>query len=174
MSLSRAMLMPMMALGLAPLAGAQMIPDRVAFRVEGRVLVWDMPAGEEGTQRFLVASNAAFAIDAALASPEAIVGAHTGTLGFDLRVALSVPEEPDTGMAAQYPHSAGPEGGMLANGLPPSAFASPVRVFLGDQRTARVRGTPRQQAVCFEAGWIAEGERASQPTPALVFTVYVP
>ncbi|MEL7128450.1 MAG: hypothetical protein AAGK23_02795 [Pseudomonadota bacterium] len=115
--------------------------------------------------RFFVASNTAFSIDAEL---EAADPQPLDRISFDFSVSLS-------GGRAQYPHSAGPDGGMDKSVKTLGDLEQRTTVFRGNRRTAARRGTIRDQSVRFDAELISRiPHLETSRLPDIIFTVYVP
>ncbi|MEO0982192.1 MAG: hypothetical protein AAFX03_06025 [Pseudomonadota bacterium] len=106
--------------------------------------------GTTTSSSFYVASNTPFSIDAVATAP-------TSTLNFILllitQLNISVERAGDDGLAfgsaAQFPHSAGPTGGVAA-GANLFSLLGGQTVFTGDQRTAASRGSIADQSVRFD------------------------
>ncbi len=109
--------------------------------------------GTTSRTSFYIASNVPFAIDADTDFP------NTGinfTLMAITRMNMSVTLSGDDGLAfgaaAQYPHSAGPTGGV--NGVNNMfQLLNGRNVFTGNQRTAASRGTLADQSVRFDVAY---------------------
>ncbi len=131
---------------------------------------------------FFVASNTPFNIDAQ-ASP---VGDTTNDDLDRVRLRLRVTQSGNDdgfafGSAAQFPNSAGADGGGAPNGRRLSVMTTPSRVFQGDQRTAAAPGTIAEQSVRFDLRYrlgrddgydLSDG--VANIEALVVYTVYAP
>lgn len=132
---------------------------------------------------FYVASNTAFAIDAVATT----VAANTTNFNLsDVGYGLSVTETAtDGGLTfgadAQFPHSGGSSGGVVATVNDLADMSSSTNVFTGNQRTAETPGSIVDQSVRFDAEYTlgaAAGYDLSMGVGEIeanvVYTVYVP
>lgn len=128
----RYILFGILAIELLSLPAAAQIVHRVAFDIRPIVTAVEIPTSEPGLSRYLVASNAGFAVKANGVIGEVQVDVHvSGTMG----------EASRFGDAAQLP---GPESGCV------SVSGLSADIYLADRKTAATSGTPPEQAVVFE------------------------
>lgn len=109
--------------------------------------------GTTSRSSFYVASNTPFNIDAR----SQFGGPNTDLIflfitSLDMIVTLSGDDGLAFGSAAQYPHSAGPTGGMTSFPNLLSLLAG-RNVFTGNQRTAAARGSIADQSVRFDVAY---------------------
>lgn len=134
----------------------------------------------ELTSSFYVASNTAFAIDAEARPLGTTTAAEFNNIRLRLRVTESGNDGLAFGNAAQFPHSGGTAGGSRANGRRLSSLTTPRRVFVGNQATARVRGSIAQQSVRFDlryrynSGVYSLSDGIINASAEVTYTVYVP
>lgn len=118
-------------------------------------LTADTNAAVDGTtsrSSFYVASNTPFSIDAQsqFSAGTSFIFLFITTL--DMAVTLSGDDGLAFGSAAQYPHSAGPNGGLSGTRTLWSLFGG-ANVFTGNQRTAASRGSIADQSVRFDLAY---------------------
>ena len=129
---------------------------------------------------FYVASNTAFSIDAQATALGTTTLAQMNRIRLRLRVTQNGDDGLPFGSAAQFPNSGGTAGGSQANNRRLSTLLTPRRVFAGNQRTARIRGTLAEQSVRFDlryryrSGNIDLSDGAFDAEAEVVYTVYVP
>ena len=123
---------------------------------------------------FYVASNTAFSIDANLANSGFFTSDTLSQTSLSLSASLQSPENPEIGRKAQYPHSAGPGGGLIAETFKLSELTRRTTIFRGNQRTAARRGSIAEQSVRFDLNYTNQDPSVSHPLPDMVFTVFVP
>ncbi|MEL7482171.1 MAG: hypothetical protein AAGJ29_11480 [Pseudomonadota bacterium] len=129
---------------------------------------------------FYVASNVPFNIEGQ-ARP---LGTTDADAFNRMRLQLRVTQTGDDGLAfgsaAQFPHTAGAAGGSRANNRRLSTMATPIDVFRGNQRTARIRGTLSEQSVRFDlryrynSGNIDLADGVIDASAEVIYTIYVP
>jgi len=132
----------------------------------------DLVALSDSSMHFHVASNTAFSIDAELVSD---AGRSTDALratAFDLRASLGESER--FGASAQYPHKAGPKGGMASDVRTLADLMNRTRVFTGNQPTAATTGSIMDQSVRFDIALGRADGHEQVGAPEIVFTVFVP
>lgn len=131
---------------------------------------------------FYVASNVPFSIDGQATPMAGTTNAELNRIQLTMRVTLSGSDDGISfGSAAQYPHSSGAAGGMSASGRRLTSMLTPVRVFRGNQRTARVPGSIVEQSVRFDmryttnlAGTYDLASGTIDAGAEVVYTVYIP
>ncbi len=140
-------------------------------------------AGTAFNSSFYVASNTPFAIDASASTVAANTTNFTlADIGYSLAVTQS---GTNGGLAfganAQFPHTGGATGGVVASVNDLGDMASPVNVFTGNRRTAATPGTIASQSVRFDAQYRLGGAAgydlsmgAGEIEANVVYTVYVP
>lgn len=132
----------------------------------------DLFALDHRQRSFYVASNTAFAIDAELTGHSGMTIDELASTQVDLSVSL--------GQSAQYPHAAGPRGGIHPDIRTLADLAVRTRVFTGNQRTAARAGTIAQQSVQFDlilTETVRKPSKLAETTSKaseIVFTVFVP
>ncbi len=139
--------------------------------------------GVQSRTSFYVASNTPFSIDAETQPPTS--GLNFALLiltNLDMAVTRSGDDGLAFGSAAQYPHSAGPNGGITANTNLYSLIGGQT-VFTGDQRTASTPGTLAEQSVRFDNTYSISAASLTgydlslgtfDFTVQVVYTVFVP
>lgn len=112
---------------------------------------------------FHVASNTAFQITARIegGSPAAISALSEAHL--ILSVELSSDAGPSFGSSAQWPHSGGPQAGLLTQSIRLSDLTTARTVFRGDRKTAARPGTVASQSVRFSASIKTETDGQLDP-----------
>lgn len=129
---------------------------------------------------FFVASNEPFNIDAVMTPVNGTQVSDLNRIFLRLSVTDSGNDGIAFGAAAQFPHTAGPLGGSRANSRRLSNMTSPVRVFVGNQRTARVPGSIVDQSVRFDlryryhSGSVDLSDGVFDFEAEVLYTVYMP
>ena len=149
-----------------------------AFGLDGTT---DIDAGDADLESsFYVASNTAFAIDAA-ASEVAATNFGLADVGFDMSVTQSGDDGLAFGSAAQFPHSGGATGGVAGTVTTLDDLTTPANVFTGDQRTAASTGSIADQSVRFDVTYTLGGTAgydlsmgAGEIEADVTYTVFVP
>ncbi len=137
---------------------------------------------DEGTleSSFYVASNTAFAIDAA-ASETAATNFTLADVAFEMSVTQSGDDGLAFGSAAQFPHSSGATGGVSGTVTTLDDLTTAANVFTGDQRTAASAGSIAAQSVRFDVAYTLGGTDgydlsmgAGEIEADVTYTVFVP
>ena len=108
--------------------------------------------GTTSRSSFYVASNTPFSIDAQSQFSPGTSFIFLFITTLDMAVTLSGDDGLSFGSAAQYPHSAGPNGGLTGTRTLWSLFGG-ANVFTGNQRTAASRGSIADQSVRFDLAY---------------------
>ncbi len=132
----------------------------------------DLVALYDTQMSFHVASNTAFSMDAELVGAGHRSRDDLAATGFDLRASLG--DGTGIGRSAQYPHEAGPRGGIAPDVTSLADLMSRTRVFTGTRPTAAKTGTITEQSVRFDIALVRDGGSDKAWTPEIVFTVFVP
>ena len=132
----------------------------------------DLIALRDTQMSFHVASNTAFSMDAELVGAGHMSRADLAATGFDLRASLG--DGTGIGRSAQYPHEAGPRGGIAQSVTSLADLMGRTRVFTGTRPTAAKTGTITEQSVRFDIALERDGGSDKAWTPEIVFTVFVP
>lgn len=152
--------------------------------ITGVLLPKEFPAATEnpfplapemaGQSYFYVASNTAFSIDANLGNSGFFTSDTLSQTSLSLSASLQSSENPEVGRKAQYPHSAGPSGGLTAKAFKLSDLTRRTTLFRGNQRTAARPGSIAEQSVRFDMTYTSSGPSVSGTLPEMVVTVFVP
>jgi hypothetical protein len=129
---------------------------------------------------FYVASNTAFAINAT-ASLDSAVNFALDDVSYDLSVTQTGNDGLAFGANAQFPHTGGATGGVVAAVDSLDDMTASTNVFTGNQRTAATPGSIASQSVRFDAEYSLGGTAgydlsmgAGEIEASVVYTVYVP
>ena len=135
----------------------------------------------EISSSFYVASSVPFRVDGVVTPVGATTTAQLGQMRFFIDgVTLTGDDGIAFGAAAQYPNSAGASGGRRNNNSRFTEMLTPVNIFVGNQRTAAVRGTLAEQSVRFDlryrysAGNFDLSEGVFEAAAEFAYTVYIP
>lgn len=130
---------------------------------------------------FYVASNTGFSIDAQATPLGATTPGAFGRMRLQLRVTESGDDGLPFGSSAQFPNTGNtPAAGTRANNRRLNELITPLRVFEGNRRTARIAGSIAQQSVRFDAryrynsGAYDLSDGVIDAAAEVVYTVYVP
>lgn len=123
---------------------------------------------------FYVASNTAFSIDAQWLNHGESAADAVAATKLALKVSLGGRGDVPFGQSAQYPHKAGPQGGMASNPHALGDLKTRRRVFTGNQRTAARTGSIAEQSVRFDMVLANTVPTRHSPAPEIMFTVFVP
>lgn len=123
---------------------------------------------------FYVASNTAFNIDAQLAETVPFGDNSFADIALTLQIDLQGEGPLPFGSKAQYPHSAGPEGGLSRTVRTLADLQQNTRVFTGNQRTAAAPGTISEQSVRFKITPQSSNTATKEHIKSIVFTVFIP
>lgn len=130
------------------------------------------------SSRFFVASNTAFSIDAELTNAAELDPELLKNTRVAMAFSLTDTDNPAVGSKAQYPHSAGPDGGLNLNVQTLADLQRRTTIFSGNQRTARTPGSIAEQSVQFELREIPPTTTSADGTlvtsSVVTFTVYIP
>lgn len=189
---------------LNPVGGANAAPLRITNVPGGRIDIDSEPNGvldarntfdafqlrqgsdintnrAEISSSFYVASNVGFSIDAQATALGSTTPDAFGRIRLQLRVTESGNDGLAFGSAAQYPNTGNtPQAGSLANNRRLSQLLTPRRVFQGNRRTARIRGSITQQSVRFDSRYrynsgnydLSDGVINAEAE--ILYTIYVP
>ncbi|MEM6666827.1 MAG: hypothetical protein AAF638_10530 [Pseudomonadota bacterium] len=135
----------------------------------------------EVSSSFFVASSVPFRIDGVATPVGGTTAAQMGQMRFFIDgVTLFGDDGIAFGSAAQYPNSGGPNGGRRNNNSRFSDMLTPVNIFVGNQRTAALRGTLAEQSVRFDlryrysAGNFDLSDGVFEAAAEFAYTVYIP
>ena len=123
---------------------------------------------------FYVASNTSFSIDAQWLNHGKQATDPMAAAKLALSVSLGDRGTLPFGQSAQYPHKAGPLGGMPSYAHTLADLKTPRRVFTGNQRTAARTGSIAQQSVRFDMTLTGTSAAHRSEAPDIMFTVFVP
>ncbi len=139
--------------------------------------------GTQTSSSFYVASNTPFVIEAQATAPTSFLDLLLLlAIELDLSVELSGDDGLAFGSQAQFPHTAGPTGGVTA-GATLFSMLGGTTVFTGNQRTAAAPGSLAEQSVRFDAAYtIGAGSLTGYDLSLgtfdfeveVVYTVFVP